>query len=136
MSLSLDMAEQIQPISYEEALVMYNLGFSIEVEIKTGESRKNVILEENSADELDFEARLVDMKVLSEELKPIAKADFFAQTSLMKRCGMHIAYSDSRTTHIEYDTCPEIIRKMVKVALEYPSAEKYIRNNTAYIEIK
>ena len=107
---TLELLEQVVPIEYDQAMLMYNLGFKIEVEILEHGAKKTVVLDENSIERGSFDAQLIKLQVVDEELKPLKKARFFADDSLLKHCGLHIMYSDGRSSQIEYGKYDERIR--------------------------
>ena len=135
MSDIFDMAEQVQPISYEQATLMYNLGFSIEVSVSSGRSNTSTIMDENCVDTGSLENKLLEMGVLDEHLEFVKPVTFYAEDRLMKRCGLHIEHRDGSPSSIEYGTCEETCQKLIALNRQHPDIEKYVSNKIAYVTI-
>ncbi len=135
MSATFEMAEQITPIDYDQALLMYNLGFSIEVETLQNAHKITNIMGENSIETGSLESKLISMGILDEHLKALKDVRYYANSRVLKHCGLHIEYSSGKPSDIFYGTWDEVCQKLIGLNRENPGLTKYVSNNVAYITI-
>lgn len=135
MSTVFEMAEQIQPITYDQALLMYNLGFTIQIEAMQNGRQITTVMDENSVEQNSLENRLIEMGILDNHLQEIKPVKFYADLHLLKHCGLHIEYRTKQYPTIEYAAFEDICAKLLKLNREHQDLNKYVSNGIAYVTI-
>lgn len=130
-----EMASQVEKISYEKAVLLYNLGFSVQIRIIADKIEKTLLLEENSIESRSFDDQLERAGVLDSDGRIAVPIAYYAELSLLNHAGLHLEYEDGRHNSIEYGKFDWLLSSLI----ELQKTEKithYVKNNTIFVTVK
>ena len=135
MSQTFDMAAQVSEITYNQALLMYGLGFQIQVEVQGERQKSSTIQAENSIELSPLQTYLINAHICDDDGSYYRPTKFYADLHTLNHCGLHIEYKDKRPPEIEYDTFENIKDKMIALSAKYKELEHYVKNDTLFVII-
>ena len=130
-----EMAMQVEKIPQNKAVILYNLGFPIQVESDSENIRKTVLIEENGIEQMSFDAQLVRSGFMDSDGNFFAPVKFYVDLGILNHAGLHLEYEDGRPNSIEYGNFDWLLKTLLDMKKD-SQIVTYVKNNTIFATVK
>ncbi|MBQ7431172.1 hypothetical protein [Butyrivibrio sp.] len=129
-----EMAAQVEKIPYDKAVILYGLGFSIQVESDAGNFKKTVLYDDNSIEQCSLEEQLIRSGFMDSDGNYFAPVTFYVDLGILNHAGLHLEYEDGRPNSIEYGTFDWLLQILIPMQKQMKMTS-YVKNNTIFATV-
>ncbi len=131
---TLDLASQVEKIDLNTALMLYNLGFSIQVQTGGDYMKRQLVYQENNIETCSFEEQLLNNHIWNDNYEFYQPTVFYVDTEILSKAELYITYPD-RSNERVIGQFTDIRNRLFALQKQYRAKHMYVNNKKLIITL-
>ncbi len=131
-----EMVSDTVRLQLNEALLLYSMGFSIQIATYKDNIKNITIIPENNITSCTFDEYLYNHNIWDQDHNLLRKVKFYTDSDTLNHVGLHVMYDDGTPNTIEYGKFIEMRQKLLELQEKYDIEEMYVQRNIMHIQMK
>lgn len=123
-------------LQLSEALMIYGMGFSIQIATYKDNVENITELQENNINNCTLDEYLYNHKIWDQDHNFLRKAKFYATSKTFDHAGLHVMFDDGRPNIIENGKIVDIRKKLQEIEKDYTLDDMYVQRNILHVQAK
>ena len=130
----LNMAAQVEPVELNQAIMLYSLGFSIQIAIDNERFSHVTIVPENHIEQYTFDEYMYNSHIWDKDHSFYHKVKFLADIDTLSHAGIHVVFDDKTPNLVQRGTFEEIRDKLMELQKQYKLENMYVKHNMIFAD--